>query len=139
MLGTRVKSKSKSTSPSIQSNSNSSSAPSASSTDKGLTCVIADGTHIEGQFNSNENVRIDGSIKGDVSCQNKLVMGETGFINGTIKTLDAVIMGSIEGTIICRGTLHLKNTANFKGKIKAAYLIVDEGAKYYGECNIGGK
>ncbi|MFT4758733.1 MAG: cytoskeletal protein CcmA (bactofilin family) [Paraglaciecola sp.] len=105
--------------------------------DKDLTCVIAEGTHIEGIIKSNTNIRVDGSIKGTVNCQEKLVMGETGIVEGTISTKDAIITGTFDGNLIVNGTLHLKSMAVIKGDITAEYLIVDEGAQYFGKCNIG--
>lgn len=107
--------------------------------DKGLTCVIAEGTHIEGTIKSNTNIRVDGSIKGIVNCQEKIVMGETGVVEGTISTKDAIMTGTFEGDLVVNGTLHLKSTAVIKGDITAQFLIVDEGAQYFGKCNIGGK
>ena len=102
------------------------------------TCVVASGTSIEGKFNATENVRLDGFIKGEVKCSQRLVMGESGRIEGTIKTRDAIVMGRIEGEITAEGTLHLKGTAYIRGTIQAKYMVVDEGAQYVGECKIGG-
>ena len=105
--------------------------------DSGETCVISHGTMIDGKFKATENVRVDGIIKGEVKCEKRLVMGEKGRIEGTISSKDAIIMGKIEGELHVTGTLTLKGTALIKGIINAKYMIVDEGAKYYGECNIG--
>lgn len=102
------------------------------------TCVIAAGTSIEGKFSSSENVRLDGLIKGEVKCSQRLVMGESGKVEGNVRTKDAVIMGSIEGELVAEGSLHLKSTAIIRGTIQAKTMTVDEGAKYVGECKIGG-
>lgn len=102
------------------------------------TCVVAAGTSIEGKFVSSENVRLDGLIKGEVKCSQRLVMGESGRIEGNVRTKDAVIMGTIEGELVAEGSLHLKGTAVIRGKIQAKFMTVDEGARYVGECKIGG-
>ncbi|MBI1224266.1 MAG: hypothetical protein GC192_03430 [Bacteroidetes bacterium] len=101
------------------------------------TCVVAAGTTIEGKFNSTENVRLDGQVKGEVKCALRLVMGETGRIEGNVRTKDAIIMGTIEGELIAEGLLHLKSTAVIRGTISAKNMTVDEGARYVGECKIG--
>ena len=113
--------------------------PNHATSDKGATCVIAEGTYIEGKITSNTNIRIDGSIKGILDCQEKLVMGETGLVEGTISTKDAIITGTFNGDLVVKGTLHLKSTAIINGDITAQFLVVDEGAKYFGKCNIGVK
>jgi cytoskeletal protein CcmA (bactofilin family) len=101
------------------------------------TCVVAAGTIIEGKFNAAENVRLDGQLKGEVKCAQRLVMGETGRVEGNIRTKDAIIMGKIEGELIAEGTLHLKGTAVIRGSITAKYMVVDEGAQYIGDCKVG--
>jgi cytoskeletal protein CcmA (bactofilin family) len=103
------------------------------------TCVISPGSNIEGQFNSKENVRLDGKIVGDVVCENRLVMGESGIVEGTIKANEAVILGTIKGNIEVMSTLYLKASAKINGNITAKLLSVEEGAMYNGECRIGGR
>lgn len=106
--------------------------------DSGDTCIVSSGTVIEGKFSSKENVRVDGFIKGEVKCSQRLVMGESGRIDGIVQTKDAVIMGAIEGEIHVEGTLHLKGAGLVRGIIQAKYMVVEEGASYVGECKIGG-
>ena len=129
MLGSKSKNKSRTE----NSNSMNNGMPGS-----GTTCVIAKGTAIEGKFDSSEDVRLDGSIKGDVRCKQRVVMGESGKIDGTLHAADAVIMGKVFGEIVISGTLHLKNTATIEGNITARSMTVDEGARYNGECKVGG-
>ncbi len=103
----------------------------------GVTCVIANGTVITGQFAATEDVRLDGVIEGDVKCDKRIVMGETGCVKGTIHAADAVIMGTIDGELIVTNTIHLKSSAKIDGKIQGKSMTVDEGAVYNGECKVG--
>lgn len=111
---------------------------SASSGQEGFnSCGIAAGTKIEGNFQSTENVRLDGAIAGDFSCEKKLVVGKEGRVEGNIKARDAVILGTITGDVIISGLLHLERSAVVQGNITTAGLIVDEGAVYNGTCKVG--
>lgn len=101
------------------------------------SCIISKGTVIEGKFKTTENVRLDGTIIGEVAADKKLVMGQSGKIEGTIVCNESSIKGRIEGEIKVKGLLHLLGTAFIKGKIIAKKMIVDEGAAYNGECLIG--
>lgn len=127
MLGTRSRSKKN-----AAQNGSTNTAATASG-----TCVIAQGTTITGKFSATEDVRLDGVIEGDVKCDKRLVMGETGRVKGTIMAADAIIMGTIDGELIVSNTIHLKSTAKIDGIIQGKSMTVDEGAKYSGECKVG--
>lgn len=108
-------------------------------TENGMTCVIAEGTRIEGKFTSTENVRLDGQIKGEVNVTKKLVMGNNSFIDGNISAQSIAVQGRIKGNLKISDTLQLLPTANIEGDINANALIVDEGAVYNGALNISKK
>ncbi len=107
--------------------------------ENGLTCVIAEGTRIEGKFICSENVRLDGQIKGDVNVSKKLVMGVNSLIDGNISAQSMAVQGKIKGNFKLSDTLQLLSTANVDGDIKAQIIIVEEGAIYNGALTIEGK
>jgi len=108
------------------------------SSDSNLNCVIAKGTSIEGDFNTSENVRIDGTIKGNIRCDKKLVLGKSARVAGKIQAKEAVVMGEIQGDILIDGLLRLEGSSLIKGDITAQRIIVEEGARYDGISKIGG-
>ena len=101
------------------------------------SCVIGQGTTIEGSFISKEDVRLDGKLIGELKVEKRLVMGENGLIDGNATCNGSSISGKIKGEIHVDGTLHLSQSAFVNGKIRAKKLVVDEGASYTGECLIG--
>ena len=105
--------------------------------DGGQTTIVAKGTVIEGKFNCPDNVRLDGEINGEVRIDKRLVMGENGKITGNTVAKDAIIKGRIQGDIIVKDSLQLTETAVIEGNISAKTMIVEEGAKYNGKCQIG--
>ena len=109
------------------------------SADAGLTCVIAEGTVIEGTFICSENVRLDGKINGEVKVDKKLVMGTSGVIEGTINASNTAIQGKIEGDLTVAETLQLLSTAQINGNISANTISVEEGAIYNGKISVTGK
>lgn len=103
----------------------------------GLTCIIASGTRIEGKFTTTEDIRLDGTIIGEVACKKRVVMGKTGKVEGNIETVDSAVRGNVKGEIKVSGTLHLHETAKIDGTIIARKMIVDSGASYSGDCRVG--
>lgn len=102
-------------------------------------CVVSKGTRIEGDFSSTESIRLDGIIVGQLRCDKRLVIGEAGKVEGKVNAADAVIMGHIQGDVVVSGSLQLMGTARIEGDIQARVLAVEEGAVYYGKCQVGGK
>ena len=88
------------------------------------SCLIAKGTTIEGKFNSADDVRVEGIIKGEVYCEKRLIVGATGWIDGKINTQEATIRGQIKGDLIVAGILRLESTAKIEGNIVAKGLEV---------------
>jgi cytoskeletal protein CcmA (bactofilin family) len=101
------------------------------------TTVIAKGTVIEGKFICSENVRLDGSVNGEVRVEKRIVMGDGSTVNGNIFARDAAIKGRIKGDLNVKEALHLMDTAIIEGNISARTMVVDEGARYNGACKIG--
>ncbi len=101
------------------------------------TTVIAKGTVIEGKFACGDNVRLDGSINGEVKVDKRLVMGDGSSVQGNIFARDAAIKGRIKGDVFVKEALHLLETAIIEGNITAKTMIVEEGARYNGSCKIG--
>ncbi len=104
--------------------------------DSKISCVIAQGTKIEGKFHSTEHARVDGTIIGEFLCDKKLVLGKMGRVEGNIKANEAVILGKVQGDLAIKERLHLQATAAIQGNITAGRIIVDEGARYEGQCRI---
>ncbi|MBK8493262.1 MAG: polymer-forming cytoskeletal protein [Saprospirales bacterium] len=103
------------------------------------TCVISKDTVIEGNFSAEQDVRIDGTIKGDVRCTKRIVIGETGKVVGKVNAESAVVMRAINGEIAILDLLQLKATALVDGNLQAKSILVEEGGRYLGECRVGTK
>tara|TARA_B110000503_G_scaffold23206_1_gene36181 strand:- start:5321 stop:5794 length:474 start_codon:yes stop_codon:yes gene_type:complete len=99
---------------------------------------INEGTNIVGNIKSKGFFRIDGVIEGNVSTPSKVVVGKTGFINGTLTCEDADIEGKIIGTLNINNTLSLKATAFIEGDVMAGKLAVEPGATFNASCSMKG-
>lgn len=97
---------------------------------------LVKGTVIEGNVVAESDIRIDGTIKGILSCNAKVIIGPTGFIDGEIKCVNAIIEGKFEGTLRVSELLHVKETADVNGDIKTNKLMVQPGAIFNVACNM---
>lgn len=98
--------------------------------------LIGIGTTITGDIESNGDIRIDGSLNGNLNTKGKLVIGETGKIKGEVVCKNSDISGNVEGKITVSELLTLKLTAKIFGDIITNRLTVEPGAIFTGTCNM---
>jgi cytoskeletal protein CcmA (bactofilin family) len=98
--------------------------------------LLGVGTEIVGNITSNSDIRIDGSLSGNLKTKGKVVIGETGSVLGEIHCKNADVDGRIEGKIVAAELLSLKAPSNIKGDIVTKKLAIEPGAKFTGNCNM---
>ena len=123
---------------SMKENNNMASASYDSSAQGGINS-LGQGTKLIGDLNAQNDMRIDGTLEGNLSCAGKLILGPKGLITGQIDCQNAVIEGSIDGIIRVKELLQVKDSANITGEITTAKLMVQPGAIFNVKCNMGGQ
>ncbi|PKP48686.1 MAG: cell shape determination protein CcmA [Bacteroidetes bacterium HGW-Bacteroidetes-12] len=99
--------------------------------------IIQKGTEITGNIICAGDIRIDGTLKGSLISQGKLVVGVSGVIDGEIQCKNADVSGNINAKINVEELLQLKSTANIVGEINTNKLSIEPGANFSGTCNMG--
>ena len=98
--------------------------------------IIAAGTTLKGDINSNGDIRIDGTLQGNIQSTAKVVIGANGTVDGDIFGQQADIMGKINGTIKVKELLQLKGGCTVDGNIYAAKLQIETNANFNGQCHM---
>jgi cytoskeletal protein CcmA (bactofilin family) len=98
--------------------------------------LIGNGTTIKGEIKSNGDIRIDGTLIGQVYSKGKIVVGNTGVIEGEIYCQNADFSGNIAAKVEVAELLTLKATAKLKGEIITNKLAIEPGAKFSGSCKM---
>ncbi|MFM2135906.1 MAG: hypothetical protein RL021_1306 [Bacteroidota bacterium] len=99
--------------------------------------LIGSGTVIEGDIRSNGDIRIDGTVIGNVVTKSKVVVGSTGIIEGDVNCQNTDVSGTVKGKLTVSELTFLKSSANIAGDILTGKLIVEVGASFSGSCNMG--
>ena len=99
--------------------------------------IISSSTQINGDIVSKSDIRIDGSLKGSVKIDGKLVVGDEGIIDGDVFCSDADISGSVKGKITVSQLLSLKSSAKLDGDIVTNKLDIEPGCSFSGSCSMG--
>lgn len=98
--------------------------------------ILGPGTVFNGDLTAPDMVRIDGTVNGNCNCDNNLVIGEEGIVNGDISADNIVISGKVKGNISAKGKLELYSTGKITGDLTARSLVIDENAYFEGRCTM---
>src|SRR6202012_2209109 len=98
--------------------------------------LIGAGTTMKGDITSNGDLRIDGTLVGNIHCSAKVVIGANGVVQGDINGQQADIMGKVTGTIKVKDLLQLKGGSQVNGNIQATKLQIEPTANFNGECHM---
>ena len=101
------------------------------------TTLISAGTTIKGDLSSNSDLRIDGTVIGNINSSAKIVIGNSGVVEGDIFGNNADIVGKTSGTIKVKELLQLRGECVVNGNIYAGKLQVEPSATFNGQCHMG--
>ena len=99
--------------------------------------LVGKGTVFEGTVRAESDVRASGQIVGTLKVEGKAMIAESGSVDGEIIATNADIAGRVQGEIEVEERLVLKSTARVDGNIETDRLVVEEGAQFTGECEMG--
>ena len=98
--------------------------------------MLGSGTTIKGDIQSNGDFRIDGTLIGSINSKGKIVIGQTGNVEGEINCRNADISGHVKAQIVVAELLTLKASAKISGEITTSKLSIEPGARFSGTCNM---
>ena len=100
-----------------------------------IETIIGPGTELEGNIHTNESVRVDGKIKGEISAESVFV-GESGAVLGDISANNVTISGRVKGNVSAASVLELLPSGQVLGDIRTNKLIISDGGSFEGNCQM---
>ena len=101
------------------------------------TTLVSAGTVLKGDIQSNGDLRIDGTIYGNISSNAKIIIGASGIVEGDISGNQADIVGKVNGNIRAKELLQLRGDSVVTGNLYAGKLQVEPSATFNGQCHMG--
>lgn len=100
----------------------------------GKTNRIVEETIITGDIISQADFRLDGALIGNFTSNGKLVIGPDGSVKGDIICQNVDIEGKFEGKIKVDDTLNIKASAIIIGDATVGKLSIEPGAVFNATC-----
>jgi cytoskeletal protein CcmA (bactofilin family) len=105
------------------------------SASKDVKTLIGEGCKVEGNFYIPSFTRIDGTIKGDVTGESGLIIGNNGYVQGNIYAAEVLVFGKVTGNIETQ-RIELKKGSHLDGDISVNQFIAELGSFFNGKCTM---
>lgn len=102
----------------------------------GSQTIIGSSVKVEGKFEGNGNVVIEGSVVGSVHTAHDLQVVEGAVVHADLDAKNVTISGEVHGSIKARETLELSPSARVYGDVEGKTISVGAGAILNGKCTM---
>jgi len=106
------------------------------STAGGTTSLLSREVIIEGDIQGNENLQIEGKLKGSIKLAGDIYVGQTGVVDANVEADNVVILGRISGNVTARKQLQIQSSGKLMGDCTAQSIDIREGALFEGRSKM---
>ena len=100
------------------------------------TGFLEQGVKLEGKLEATGTFRIDSAMKGTITSDDTLVLGEHATVEGEIRGNFVIIAGRFDGAIHARGRVEIQPNAIVTGEVHSPCLVIEPGAIFDGHCHM---
>ena len=98
--------------------------------------LVGGSTSVEGTIKTEEPLRIDGKVQGEIISKADVMVGEKGHIAGNVSCQNLMLAGTVQGNIKAAGQLHITLSGRLLGDAQIQSFIVDEQGVFDGKCHM---
>jgi len=100
--------------------------------------VIGSTLVIKGELSADEDLIIEGHVEGTIAHHKRhLTVGKQGRVLADIHASSVIVEGQLVGDIHSEGMVSLAKGADVKGNIFCARLVMEDGARFKGNIDMG--
>ncbi|WP_375583407.1 polymer-forming cytoskeletal protein [Cyclobacterium xiamenense] len=93
------------------------------------TSFFAPGFRMIGDIDSNNDVRVEGIIQGNLTTTKRIIIGKTGQVIGNVKGHQISIMGEVVGEVIASDITVIGETGVVHGTVLTNKIKIESGAE----------
>jgi cytoskeletal protein CcmA (bactofilin family) len=98
--------------------------------------VIGAGITIEGEITADEDVVVQGTIRGKLSTKDAVNIEQGAHVEADVTGGTLVVAGAITGNIVASDRVDLQTGAKVVGNVKAARITIADGAQFKGNVDM---
>ena len=104
--------------------------------DKDMGSILGPELKIDGNVSVTGSLLIYGTVNGNIQSHGAVRTAKGSIVKGDIKGKEAHICGLVEGNLIIEDKIILGNESKLVGNLKSGTLVIEEGAKFAGSCDM---
>lgn len=105
-------------------------------TDGAPETIVGASVKIEGDLQSEGDIKVDGLVAGKIKTSKNLYVGPMAKIEADVEAGNAVLSGIVKGDVKIKESLHIEETGKVDGNITCGRLMIAEGAHFSGQCTM---
>ena len=98
--------------------------------------VIGSSIVIDGEITGDEDLVIQGTVKGRISLRESLFVESSGVIEADIETANVEVSGQVTGNISASEKVELRANCKVVGDIRAPRILIADGAVFKGSVDM---
>ncbi len=100
------------------------------------TTVIGAGITIEGEISADEDVIVQGTVRGKLTAKDSVTIEHGGVVEADISGGPIAVAGAVTGNIHSNDRVDLQNGAKVVGNVKATRIPLAVGAQFKGNVDM---
>jgi cytoskeletal protein CcmA (bactofilin family) len=98
--------------------------------------IIGSSIVIDGEISGDEDLVIQGTVKGKIVLKENLIVEGSGVVEADIETANVTISGQVTGNILASERVELKADGRMVGDVKSPRILIADGATFKGNVDM---
>lgn len=98
--------------------------------------VIGHGIIIEGEITADDEVVIQGTVRGRINGREAIVIEQGAVVEADVSAASIQVAGQITGNVTVQDRIDLQTGARLVGDVKAARITIADGASFKGNVDM---
>lgn len=98
--------------------------------------VIGSSIVIDGEITGEEDLVVQGTVKGKIVLKENLIVENSGVVEADIQTSNVTVSGQVTGNIMASQRVELKADGRMVGDIKSPRILIADGASFKGNVDM---
>jgi len=104
--------------------------------DKNISTIIGPKVEVNGSISAEGGLLVYGVVIGDIHTNSLVRLSQGSYVKGIVNAVDARITGTLEGDLIVSRKAELGSKSVVTGNLTAKILVIEEGARFEGICQM---